>query len=280
MFIFSIFTLPKNSEEFDRGVYLTKFQKIITLIFYYIFPSSIVYLVMVPLSLIPYPFDWYLIVIIFFGSLFLNGFYLWAKGGVFFLFCWLLNIVSFRYLPFVLSLILPVQVATVNSSLSELIDFKGRVLFVQDMPIQKSSITKNSFTIRTNYLFPVRQPTGVLRNYEDSDYEFQVAPIFPPEDLEKIPKMIAYANDWEDWNFPSSYYLIPVHFNLVWGNYLKNKIYIQQLQETDLYVGYPVESLFWPRFFSILFIFVLPISSIFLALKIHPSMFDTKVQAL
>ncbi len=231
---------------------------------------------MVPLSFIPYPFDWYLLVAIFFGSLFLNGFYFWAKGGVFFLFCWLLSLPSFRYLPFVFSLLLPAQTVTLNSNISELKEFKGRVVYVQDMPIRKETISKNNFTMRTEYLFSEKKPSGTIRNYNDVEYQFQVAPIYPSSDTSQNPWMIAYVNSWEDWIFSEGYYLIPTNENLVYGNYFQNKLYIKELETTDLYVGTPVDSLFWPRLLTIFLLFILPISSIFLAFKIHPDMLLTK----
>ena len=269
MSLFSIFSLPKNSEQFDRGIYLSRTQKIGTLLFFYLFPGLIIYSIMVPLSFIPYPFDWYLLVAIFFGSLFLNGFYFWAKGGVFFLFCWLLNLPSFRYLPFVFSLLLPAQTVTLNSNISELKEFKGRVVYVQDIPIRKENISKKIFTQKNRYLFSDRKS-------HDVEIKFQVAPIYPSSDTNQSPWMIAYVNSWEDWIFSEGYYLIPTNKNLVYGNYFQNKLYVKELETTDLYVGTPVDSLFWPRLLTIFFLFIFPISSILLAFKIHPDMLLTK----
>ena len=146
MSLFSIFSLPKNSENFDRGLYLPVHIKALTLFLYFTLPIIIVYMVMVPLSFIPYPFDWYLIVVLFFSTLFLNGLFFWAKGGVFFLFCWISTCLSFRFLPFLFSLFLPVHTINLNSKLSDLDQVKNRVLYIKDIPIQKETISKNNFT--------------------------------------------------------------------------------------------------------------------------------------
>lgn len=109
-----------------------------------------------------------------------HHYFFWAKGGVFVLLVVKRNFFSFFTVCSFSNSSRSGRV--VNSSYSELTNFKGRVLYFQNMPIQKRRITKNSFTIRTNYLFPIRQPFGALRNYENSIYEFQIAPISPPED--------------------------------------------------------------------------------------------------
>ena len=272
--IISLFSLPKNSNEFDRGLYLSKPWKVISLLLFWVLPPSIVFLFV---SKLPYPFDWYLIVLSFLGSLFANGFYFWAKGGVFFLFSWFSCLLSFRLLPFLFTLYLPTIPISFEDVLPPDLKESGRVLHVINFPIQPQDISKQEFTIRTNYLFGDKKPGSVSKNYHDSDHEYQFAPVYGSADGERDkPLFLAYANAHQDWNFSSDYYMIPIKGNFVWGSYLNATCYFPELVTGTLFIGTPVSSILWIRILGFFLFIVIPALSFLLVLKIHPGLWETR----